>query len=69
MTNYFEQFGGHNFFNKFVDDFYQGVANDPILRPMYPEEDLSAAKNRLLMFLEQYWGGPLPTRKNADIPA
>ena len=58
MTSYFEQFGGHNFFNKFVDDFYQGVANDPILRPMYPEEDLSAAKNRLLMFLEQYWGGP-----------
>ena len=25
---------------------------------MYPEEDLSAAEDRLRMFLEQYWGGP-----------
>jgi truncated hemoglobin YjbI len=25
---------------------------------MYPEEDLGPAKERLLMFLEQYWGGP-----------
>ncbi len=58
MTSYFEQFGGHKFFSKFVDDFYQGVATDPILRTMYPEEDLTGAKKRLLMFLEQYWGGP-----------
>lgn len=58
MSNYYEQFGGNEFFNKFVDDFYEGVATDPILRPMYPEEDLAPAKRRLLMFLEQYWGGP-----------
>lgn len=58
MTNFFEQFGGHVFFAKLVDDFYQGVSNDPILRPMYKEEDLTEAKQRLLMFLEQYWGGP-----------
>ena len=38
--------------------FYRGVAGDPVLRPMYPEEDLGPAKERLLMFLEQYWGGP-----------
>lgn len=58
MTNYFEQFGAHDFFAKFVDDFYEGVASDPLLRPMYPEGDLAPAKKRLLMFLEQYWGGP-----------
>jgi hemoglobin len=58
MTSYYQQFGENRFFTKFVDDFYDGVANDPILRPMYPDDDLAPAKRRLLMFLEQYWGGP-----------
>ena len=34
------------------------MAADPILKPMYPEEDLGPAERRLRMFLEQYWGGP-----------
>jgi hemoglobin len=34
------------------------VAEDPVLRPIYPEEDLGPAEERLRMFLEQYWGGP-----------
>ncbi|OAA21607.1 hemoglobin [Frankia sp. EI5c] len=38
--------------------FYQGVAGDPVLRPLYPEEDLAAAEERLRLFLIQYWGGP-----------
>jgi hemoglobin len=38
--------------------FYEGVATDEVLRPMYPEEDLGPAKERLTLFLEQYWGGP-----------
>ena len=29
-----------------------------MLRPLYPEEDLAPAEQRLRMFLEQYWGGP-----------
>jgi hemoglobin len=29
-----------------------------VLRPMYPEDDLGPAEDRLRMFLEQYWGGP-----------
>jgi hemoglobin len=41
-----------------VDRFYEGVAEDPLLRPMYPEQDLTGARERLMMFLEQYWGGP-----------
>ena len=28
------------------------------LRPLYPEEDLSGAEERLRLFLMQYWGGP-----------
>ncbi|MFD2349775.1 globin [Nonomuraea ferruginea] len=38
--------------------FYEGVAEDPLLRPMYPEADLAGAEERLRMFLVQYWGGP-----------
>jgi hemoglobin len=38
--------------------FYEGVAGDEVLKPMYPEQDLGPAEERLRMFLEQYWGGP-----------
>jgi hemoglobin len=55
---FYEQVGGHETFVRLVDAFYDGVATDPVLRPMYPEEDLAPAKERLRMFLEQYWGGP-----------
>lgn len=41
-----------------VARFYDLVADDPILRPLYPEEDLGPAEVRFRMFLEQYWGGP-----------
>ena len=54
----YERVGGSAVFRQLVDDFYSGVADDPVLRPLYEEEDLEPAKNRLRMFLEQYWGGP-----------
>lgn len=54
----YEQFGGEPTFRKLVDAFYAGVADDPLLRPMYPEEDLGPARDRLTKFLVQYWGGP-----------
>ena len=50
--------GGSATFRALVDEFYRGVADDPVLRPLYPEEDLGPARERLRMFLEQYWGGP-----------
>lgn len=53
----FERFGGHEFFDVLVGGFYAGVADDPVLRAMYPE-DLGPAAERLQLFLEQYWGGP-----------
>ncbi|GAB4083823.1 globin [Myceligenerans cantabricum] len=58
MKSFYEQVGGHETFERLVDTFYEGVAEDPVLRPMYPEEDLGPARERLTMFLEQYWGGP-----------
>jgi hemoglobin len=55
---FFAAVGGEETFRRLVDAFYAGVAEDPVLRPLYPEEDLSAAADRLRMFLIQYWGGP-----------
>jgi hemoglobin len=50
--------GGEAVFRALVDRFYDGVALDPILRPLYPDEDLTEARDRLALFLMQYWGGP-----------
>ncbi len=58
QPSFYEQIGGHETFVALVDRFYQGVAEDALLRPMYPEADLAGARERLTMFLEQYWGGP-----------
>jgi hemoglobin len=59
MTDsFFEAVGGHEAFDRIVRRFYEGVKSDPVLRPMYPEDDFDAAVWRLTAFLEQYWGGP-----------
>ena len=55
----FEEVGGSQFFDQLVERFYEGVATDDVLLPLYPEQsDLSGAKERLTLFLQQYWGGP-----------
>jgi hemoglobin len=54
----FDQVGAE-FFARLVDVFYEGVATDDVLLPLYPEApDLSGARRRLTLFLIQYWGGP-----------
>jgi len=58
VASVFEAAGGENTFRALVERFYAGVAADPVLRPIYPEEDLSGATERLTLFLMQYWGGP-----------
>lgn len=55
---YYERVGGEPTFRKLISEFYKGVATDPPLRDLYPEEDLGPAEERLRMFMEQYWGGP-----------
>jgi hemoglobin len=54
----YDRVGGMPFFEALVDRFYVGVADDPVLRPLYPESDLQGARRRLALFLVQYWGGP-----------
>ena len=55
---FYDAIGGYPTIAKIVARFYEGVATDEVLRPLYPEEDLAAAEERFTMFLVQYWGGP-----------
>jgi hemoglobin len=57
-ASFFVAVGGEPTFRRLVSRFYEGVAEDPVLRPLYPEEDLGPATDRLTLFLMQYWGGP-----------
>lgn len=57
MTTLYELVGGEAWFRDLVDRFYDRVADDPVLRPLYPE-DLAASRAHMTGFLVQYWGGP-----------
>ena len=57
-TSFYDAVGGEETFRRLVHRFYEGVAQDPLLLPLYPEEDLTGAEERLRGFLIQYWGGP-----------
>jgi hemoglobin len=56
-VNVHDAVGGEAFFVELVDRFYEGVASDLLLRPLYPD-DLTEPKRHLALFLQQYWGGP-----------
>lgn len=62
MTNVeqplFDRVDGVDFFVRLVDRFYAGVQADPVLLPLYPPDDMDGAKERLTLFLVQFWGGP-----------
>lgn len=57
-TSFYAEIGGEPTFRKIVDRFYELVGQDEVLRPLYPEQDLRPAAERLRLFLMQYWGGP-----------
>lgn len=57
-SNFWREVGGRPTFERLVRRFYQGVRDDEVLWPMYPQHDLEGAVQRLTGFLEQYWGGP-----------
>ena len=66
--SFYESIGGEPTFRKLVDEFYAGVADDPVLRPLYPEADLGPANERFRLFLIQYWGGPGTYSENRGHP-
>src|SRR5215469_2716317 len=57
-ASFYDQVGGEETFHRLVHRFYQGVAEDPVLRPVYPARNLGPAEEHLRLFLMQYWGGP-----------
>ena len=57
-ATFYDAVGGEATFHTIVARFYELVRDDEVLRPLYPEDELDAAEDRLRMFLEQYWGGP-----------
>jgi hemoglobin len=58
VTTFYDEIGGLATIRTVVHRFYEGVAADELLRPLYPEADLGPAEERLTLFLAQYWGGP-----------
>ena len=56
--SFYDDVGGAPTFERLVSRFYAGVRTDPVLAPLYPEDDWDGAEHRLRTFLEQYWGGP-----------
>jgi hemoglobin len=68
MSSFYEQVGGDAFFADLTSQFYAVVATDPILRPMYPDDDMKGAAQRLQWFLSQYWGGPTTYQENRGHP-
>ena len=66
--SFYQAVGGEETFRRIVARFYAEVAADEILRPMYPEQDLGPAEERLRLFLMQYWGGPHTYSDNRGHP-
>jgi len=55
---FYEEVGGAPTFTRLIAHFYAAVRTDPVIGPLYPQDDWEGAEVRLRSFLEQYWGGP-----------
>jgi hemoglobin len=67
-TTFYDEIGGEETIRAIVHRFYEGVATDEVLRPLYPEADLGPAEERFALFLVQYWGGPSTYSENRGHP-
>ena len=65
---FYDEVGGAPTFERLVSRFYAGVRTDPVLAPLYPQDDWAGAEARLRGFLEQYWGGPTTYSENRGHP-
>jgi hemoglobin len=54
----YDAVGGEPAFRRIAARFYELVATDEVLRPLYPEADLGPAEERLRLYLAEHWGGP-----------
>ena len=53
----YEAVGGTPWFTALIDRFYDAVETDVLLRPLYPD-DLTESREHMVLFTQQYWGGP-----------
>jgi hemoglobin len=65
---FYDAVGGEETFRRIIARFYAEVAKDEVLRPLYPDEDLGPAEEKLRLFLIQYWGGPHTYSENRGHP-
>ncbi len=54
----YDAVGGEPTFRRIVGRFYELIAVDEVVRPLYPEADLGPAEERLRLYLAEHWGGP-----------
>lgn len=66
-TEIYARIGDDQPFFALVEEFYQGVDADPLLRPLYPA-DLTRAKLHLAWFLIQRFGGPVRYQEERGHP-
>lgn len=64
----FDRVGGDDTFRRIIGRFFEGAKQDPELSLMYPQDDWPGAESRLLMFFEQYWGGPMTYSRTRGAP-
>lgn len=57
QPSFLDRVGGPQAVARLVDAFYDRVASDPVLRPLYPE-DLRPGREKLKLFFVQWLGGP-----------
>jgi hemoglobin len=53
----YELAGGEAAIQAIVSTFYDKVANNPVLRPLFPD-DFTEVRNKQYKFLTQFFGGP-----------
>lgn len=56
-SSVYDLIGGEETVRRLVDVFYDKVAQDPALRPLFPA-NLDEGKQWQFLFLMQFWGGP-----------
>ena len=66
---FYERVGGRPAFEKLMSEFFRRVAADELLMTIYDPNDLAGAEARLLLFFEQYWGGPMTYSLTRGAPA
>lgn len=57
IKSLYERMGGQETLQQLVDTFYDHVSTHPQLTPIFPK-DLSQTRQKQLLFLTQFFGGP-----------